>query len=131
MKSILLGVVAALALTSLPAVHAEESVDVKAARTTHRYNMEPSEFRQYANRYELKNGQQIVFKHYMRQRYATLDDGQYVRIYATSPQTFVTESGVRFEFRDEGETVAITDFARLPLAKAGSVDGLMMATARH
>jgi hypothetical protein len=130
MKTILLGVVAALALTSLPAVHAEDRVDVKAARTPARYFMAASEFRQFSNRYELQNGQQVVFKQFMTQRYVTLDDGQQLRIYATSPKTFVTESGVRFEFRDDGENLAITDFAKLPLAKAGSADGMVMAAAR-
>ena len=131
MKTILLGVVAALALTSLPAVHAEESVDIKAPRTAAtRYHMDQSEFRPFANRYQLQNGQELTFKQFMTLRYATLDNGQSLRIYATSPKTFVTESGVRFEFRDDGETVAISDFGKLPLARSASADSVMMAARR-
>ncbi|MYM33856.1 gel scht [Duganella sp. FT94W] len=130
MKTILLSVVAALTLTALPAVHADDSVDVKAPRVTKRYMMDQSEFRQYANRYQLQNGQQLSFKQVMTMRYAILDDGQYVRIYPTSAKTFVSDDGVRFEFRDEGETVAITDFAKLPMAKVVAGSPLMMAARR-
>lgn len=129
MKTILLGVVAALALTSLPVVHADDSVHIERPHAT-RYHMDASEFRSFSNRYALTNGQEVAFKQTMSQRYVQLDDGQYVRIYATSPKTFVTDSGVRFEFRDEGETVAITDFARLPLAKVNGNSTLMMAARR-
>lgn len=129
MKTILLGVVASLALTSLPVVHAEDTVNIERPRAT-RYFMDPAEFRSYANLYELSNGQHLAFKQVMTARYVKLDDGQYLRIHATSPKTFVTDSGVRFEFRDEGETVAVTDFARLPLAKAGSGKELVLASRR-
>lgn len=129
MKTILLGVVAALSLTSLPVVHAQDSVNIERPRIQ-RFYMDASEFRAFTNRYALNNGQEVVFKQMTSSRYVQLDDGQYVRIYATSPKTFVTESGVRFEFRDGGETVAITDFARLPLAKAGAGSDLMMASRR-
>lgn len=129
MKTILLGVVAALALTSLPVVHAEDTVNIERPRVT-RYHMDASEFRSFANRYALSNGQQLAFKQAMTSRYVQLDDGEFQRIYATSPKTFVTESGVRFEFRDEGDTVAVTDFAKLPLAKAGIGKDLVMASRR-
>jgi hypothetical protein len=134
MKTILLGVVAALALTSLPVVHADDSVSVPAARAT-RYYMDASEFRSFSNRYALQDGQEIAFKQNMASRYVLLDDGKYVRIYATSPTTFVTDSGVRFEFRDEGETVAITGYDKLPLAanvaSRAPANGIMVASARR
>nr|WP_315258651.1 gel scht [uncultured Duganella sp.] len=129
MKTILLGVVAALSLTALPVVHAQDSVNIERPRVQ-RYHMDASEFRDFANRYALSNGQEVVFKRMISSHYVQLDDGQYVRIYPTSRKSFVTDSGVRFEFRDEGETVAITDFARLPLAKTGAGSNLMMAARR-
>lgn len=129
MKTILLGVVATLALTSLPAAHAEDTVNIERPRVT-RYYMDASQFRNFSNLYELSNGQHLAFKQMMTSRYVQLDDGQYQRIYATSPKTFVTDSGVRFEFRDDGETVAVTDFAKLPLAKAGIGKELVLASRR-
>jgi hypothetical protein len=129
MKTVLLGVVAALALTTLPAVHAEDSIDVKAPRIS-RYYVDPAAFDSFAHRYQLQNGQRIVFSQSVLQRYAKLDDGKQIRIYATSPTTFVTDSGVRFEFRDEGDSVAISEFQKLPLAVKVPANGLMMAS-RH
>ncbi|MRW92537.1 gel scht [Duganella sp. FT80W] len=131
MKSILLGVVAALALTSLPAVHAEDSsVSIQAPRIA-RYYMDPVEFRTYSNTYQLENGQTINFRQRMTMMYTQLEDGRSVRIYAVSPKAFVTETGVRIEFRDEGETVAITDFQKLPMAKVQGSGTIVMAAARQ
>lgn len=127
MKTILLGVVAALALTSLPAVHAADSVDVKAQRVTSHY-VDPATFSNYAHRYQLDNGQKVVFRQSVLQRYVKLDEGKELRIYATSPTTFVTDSGTRFEFRDDGDSVAISDFQKLPLAVKVPANGLMMAS---
>jgi hypothetical protein len=128
MKTILLGVVAALALTSLPVVHAEENTSVKvdAPRPARRY-MSPDDFRLFVNKYQLENGQTIVFKQRIMQKYAQLADGDYVRIYAVGANSFVTDSGVRFDFVDEGDTVHISDFQKLPLAKNTAPNGIMMA----
>lgn len=129
MKNTLLAVAAALTLSALPVVHAQDSVNIERPRIQH-YYMDASEFRSLANRYALTNGQQVVFKQMINLRYVQLDDGAYVRIYATSPKTFVTDSGVRFEFREGDETLAITDFAKLPLAKVMPGNELMMASRR-
>lgn len=129
MKTILLAVVAALSLTSLPVVHAQDSVNIERPRIQ-RFYMDAAEFRAFTNRYALSNGQEVVFKQMINLRYVQLDDGAYVRIYATSPKTFVTDSGVRFEFREGDETLAITDFAKLPLAKVMPGNDLMMASRR-
>lgn len=127
MKTILLGVVTALALTALPAVHAADSVDVKAQRPTSVY-VDPAAFDNYAHRYQLDNGQKVVFRQSVLQRYVKLDEGKELRIYATSPTTFVTDQGTRFEFRDDGDSVAISDFQKLPLAAKVPANGLMMAS---
>lgn len=133
MKTIFLGVVAALALTVLPAVHAEDTrVSIKAPQVSHvpHYYMAGEEFRPYRNTYLLQNGQKITFKQRVSRLYAVLDEGEWVRIYATSPKTFVADSGAHFEFREEGEEVAISDFQLLPLAKVDNPNqSVMMASA--
>lgn len=131
MKTILLGAVAALALTSVPAAYADDSsVNVHAPRI-HRYYMDPQEFRAYSATYMLENGQTISFRQRMSLMYTQLEDGKSVRIYAVSPKAFVTETGVRIEFRDEGETVAITDFQKLPMARVQGSGSIVMAAARQ
>jgi hypothetical protein len=127
MKSTLIGVVAALALSTLSGAHAEDSsVSIPAARAQH-YQMQPDEFRPYRNTYKLANGQRISFDNSLTKLYATLDRGRPVRIYAISQHSFVTDSGVRFDFQEDGEDIAISDFQKLPLARAGGDGTIMMA----
>lgn len=131
MKTILLGAVAALALTSLPAVHAEDTSVAIKAPPVHRYYLSGEEFRPYRNTYLLENGQKITFKQRVSKLYAQLEDGAYTPIYAVAPTTFVTVDGTRFQFRDEGDTVAISDFQKLPLAKVDNPNvSVMMASAK-
>lgn len=127
MKSTLIGVVAALALSTLSVAYADDtSVSVSAARTQH-YQMQAEEFSPYSNTYKLSNGQKIAFNNEQNRLYATLGTGRPLRIYATSASSFVTESGVRFDFRDEGSNVAITDFQKLPRARNVPASGMMVA----
>jgi hypothetical protein len=127
MKTILLGVVAALALSSLPAAYADDStVSVSAARAQ-QYQMQPDEFSAFRNTYVLQNGQRIAFDNRLTKLYVSLDKGRPLRIYATSPTSFVTENGARFDFHEEGEELAISDFQKLPLARNAPANGLMMA----
>jgi hypothetical protein len=130
MKSTLIGVVAALALSTFSVAHADDSsVSVPAARALH-YQMQPDEFRPYHNTYMLANGQRISFENKLTKLYATLDRGRPVRIYATSQNTFVTDAGVRFDFQDDGENIAISDFQKLPRARAAA-DGTTIMVARR
>lgn len=130
MKTILLGAAAALAFASLPGAHAQDSsVDIKAPHTA-RYHMHGEDFRPYRNIYLLQNGQQIAFKQTFSMLYTQLADGARVRIYATSPTTFVSDSGVRFAFDNDGEAVTISDFQKLPLAIVASDKPIVMASRR-
>lgn len=127
MKSTLIGVVAALALTTFSFAHAEDSsVSVSAQRAQH-YQMQPDEFSPYRNTYMLQNGQRISFDNRLTKLYATLDKGRPVRIYAISQTSFVTEAGVQFDFQNDGSDIAIADFQKLPLARNAPANGLMMA----
>jgi hypothetical protein len=127
MKTLLLGVVAALALSSLPAAYADDTtISVSAARAQ-QYQMQPDEFTPFRNTYVLQNGQRISFDNRLTKLYASLDKGRPVRIYATSQTSFVTEAGVRFDFKDDGDQLSINDFQKMPLAHNAPANGLMMA----
>lgn len=130
MKTVLLGVVAALALTSLPVVHAQDSsVSIQAPRA-YSYHYQGEEFRPYRNTYLLEDGQKIAFSQRYNTIKAVLADGSSVRIYATSPTTFVSDAGVSFTFQADGDGLTITNYNKLPLAGNAAAKPIMMAARR-
>ncbi len=131
MKNVLLGVVAAFAITSLPVVvHAQDSsVSIQAPRVS-TYHYQGEELRPYRHTYLLEDGQKIAFKQRYNTFTAVLEDGSNVRIYATSPTTFVSDSGVNFKFQADGEALTITNYDKLPLAANVMARPIMMAARR-
>lgn len=129
MKAILSGLAAALALTSMSAVHAQDhSVQIKPARTFH---FMAEDFTDFKKTYLLENGEQIAFSNRMNSFYTQLGDGERVRIYPVTRTVFVTDSGARIEFREQGETVGIANFEKLSLAGNVPANTMMMAAARR
>jgi hypothetical protein len=127
MKTILAGVAAALALSSLTAVHAEDmSVQIKPP-ALQRYHLLEQDFHDFKSTYQLENGQQITFSARMNHYYTQLQDGEKVRIYAVSPTAFVTASGARIEFREKGDTVGISNFEKLSVAGNLPANTIVMA----
>ncbi|MYM29955.1 gel scht [Duganella sp. CY15W] len=125
MKTILAGIAASLALTSLSVAHAADySVQVKSPQ---RYHLVEQDFYNFKNTYQLTNGQKIAFSARMDHYYAQLDNGERIRIYPVSRTAFVTDSGARFEFLDQGETVGIASFEKLPLAGNLPANTMVMA----
>lgn len=113
MKTILAGVAAALALSSLTVAHAEDmSVKIQSPALQRVYLSE-ADFHDFKNTYLLENGQEISFSARMNLYFTQIGNGDRVRIYAVSRNTFVTEAGTRIEFRDKGETVGIANFEKL------------------
>jgi hypothetical protein len=113
MKTILAGVAAALALSSLTVAHAEDmSVKIKQP-SIQRVYLSESDFHDFKNTYLLENGQEVTFSARMNLYFTQLGDGDRVRIYPISRTAFMTEAGTRIEFRDKGETVGIANFEKL------------------
>lgn len=111
MRTILTGIAAALALTSLSIAHADDAVvQIKPA---HRYHLAEEDFYNFKNVYQLENGQRVRFSSRMSHFYTQVDNGKRVRIYPVSRTVFVTDSGARFEFRNQGDTVGIANFDQL------------------
>lgn len=115
MKTTLIALAAAIAFSAVPA-HAQENLP--QVKVSGQYSMAPTEFGDYLSTYRLSNGQMVQMSSSNNRYYAQVDKGQRVRLLPVSPTEFVTESGVRVEFRDHGEEIAITDFDKLPKARA-------------
>lgn len=127
MKTILAGIAAAFALSSLTLAHAEDmSVQIKSP-ALQRYHLQEQDFHDFKNTYQLENGQQISFSARMNHYYTQLQDGEKVRIYAVSPTAFVTDSGARIEFREKGEVVGISNFEKLSVAGKLPANTMVMA----
>jgi hypothetical protein len=128
MKAILTGIAAALVLTSMSAVHAQEH-SVRIA-PTHSYHLSAEDFHDFKKTYLLENGDKIAFSNRMNSFYTQVGDAERVRIYPVSPRAFVTESGARIEFREQGETVGITDFEKLSKATNLAAHTVMASASR-
>ena len=131
MKNNLFSIAAAAALvmtslTAMSAAHADDSsvqINAKPAR----YYVTPSEFADFKNAYHLTNGQILQFTQNGNHFFAQLDKGQRVRIFAASPTEFVTDAGTRIIFTEQGETVGINNFEKLPMAAKLPANTMMMA----
>lgn len=129
MKTILAGVAAALALSSLSLAYADDmSVHIKQ-QPLQRYHLLEGDFHDFKGTYLLENGQEIVFSARRNIYYTRLGNGERVRIYAVSRNAFETESGAHIEFRDKGETVGIGNFEKLD--GAGKLPANTMVMARR
>ena len=126
MKTTLFSIAAALALSSMSVAHAQDSsVQIKAS--TGHYYLAPNEFADFKKTYELTNGQFLQFTQNGTSYYTQLDKGERVRIFAVSPTVFVTEAGTRISFTDQGETVGLSNFEKLPMAAKLPANTMMMA----
>ena len=126
MKTTLFSIAAALALTSMTVAHADDSSVQIKARSAH-YYVSPSEFASFKNTYALTNGQILQFTQNGNRYYTQLDKGERVRLFAVSPTVFMTEAGTRIVFTDQGETVGLSNFEKLPMAAKLPANTMMMA----
>lgn len=82
-------------------------------RTT--YNLSPDDFdAAYARRYDLRNGQTLQLRHSPLRYFARLTGAQEVELYPQAPDVFLTSTGATVLFRDEGDTVIVRGFERMP-----------------
>jgi hypothetical protein len=126
MKTTLFSIAAALVLTVSAAHAADTSVHIKA--TPGGYHMMQEEFHDYKKSYQLTNGQVVEFSQRVAHYYTQLDHGVRVEIFPVAKGVFVTDAGTRIEFRDEAESIAISNFEKLPLAGHLPANTLMVAS---
>jgi hypothetical protein len=135
MKKTLLTIAATLAVSAVslaqaaPQTVADPSGGSVQINASSRYYVAPNEFRDYQNSYQLANGQVITFSQRNAHYFTQIDNGDKVEMHATAPGVFFTSAGTRIRFTDSGDTVAIADFDRLPLA-ANAAPGTMMMASR-
>jgi hypothetical protein len=126
MKTTLSSIAAALVLSSMSLAHAADtSVHIKAAPGS--YHMMQEDFHDYKKSYQLTNGQVVEFSQRMAHYYTQLNHGDRVEIFPVAKGVFVTDAGTRFEFRDEAETIGISNFEKLPLAGNLPANTMMLA----
>lgn len=90
---------------------ASESVKISASR----YHMEPQEFRDYQSSYNLSNGETISFTRQVGRFYTAIKGQPRVEIYAVGPAEFITRTGARMSFADNGDTLTVSNYERLPM----------------
>lgn len=123
MKQSLIAAAAAVAFATVSFAHAApqaasdraESVQIKAPEN---YKAAAGEFDDYAYSYQLDDGHVIKFTQRVTTFYAQLKGEPRVQIFERAPGVFVTAAGTRMQFRNEGETVAISNLERMPMAVA-------------
>jgi len=132
-KIAILGAVAALSLTASASVLAagpqDPTVQISAGQAN-RYWMEPASFDGYAGRFEMSDGQQLRFSRRMSHYYVELDGQQRAELIPVSQGVFVTNEGARVEFRDLGDTVAISNYEKLPMTVAMKATNVLMVAKR-
>ncbi|MES2261070.1 MAG: gel scht [Pseudomonadota bacterium] len=126
---------AAFALATMSAAHAAPQVLGDAADSVQiharaNYKVAPNEFNDYEYAYRLDDGKVIKFSQRVTSFYVQLKGEPKVQIFARAPGVFVTEAGARMEFRDAGETVAISRLERLPMAQAMPASDRVYVAAR-
>lgn len=108
-------------------VAADESVQITGKT---QYKLAPNEFDDYEYAYQLENGQVLKFSQRVTTFYTQLRGEPKTQIFARAPGVFMTAAGARIEFRDAGETVAVSNLERLPMAVAMPVTGRVMMARR-
>ncbi len=121
MKTTPFGLAAALAIAiaSMSAVHAQDTgggMMENSSPDTGRFHVMPFEFADVNQAYRLSNGQVLKLTQTGNNYYAQLDHGKRVRLYPQSDKEFVTADGARVIFGDDGDTVGVDNFEKLPMA---------------
>ena len=108
MRKILFSALAALALASTGAAYAADD-----------YRLKPGEFENFGYGYNLSTGDKVYFSQQGKQRFfVQLDSQKRERMYARSKGVFITQSGARVEFSEQGFDVTITNFELMSQAVA-------------
>ncbi|MBY0557103.1 MAG: gel scht [Burkholderiaceae bacterium] len=113
MKHILIALLATLSVGAASA--ADSTVHIKP---TPRYQLNQQDMDDYKQSFALSNGQTMKFSVRQSHVYVQLDKGARVEIFPVAKDRFQSDAGTQFEFRDENETIAVSNFGLLPMAGA-------------
>jgi len=115
--------VASAAPASASAEAASESVKISATR----YHKEPREFADYQSAYQLSNGDTMRFTRQVGHFYTEIEGQARVEIFAVGPAEFITRNGSRMVFGDDGDTLAVSNYERLPMTAQLPANTIVMA----
>ena len=92
------------------------------------YQMQRSEFRDYAATYDLSNGKSIQFSQFRKQFFAQLDGEARAEMFPVAEGVLVTAAGARIEFSRDGAGVTIRNYEKLPMALAPTGSNITIAS---
>lgn len=117
MKTTLRTIACAIACTGMACAYAAPQTatgtDTVQVQIPAQYKLAPGEFDDYAYSYDLDNGKRIKFTQRVRTFYAQLEGEPKEELLAQAPGTFVTRSGARVHFEEEGAIVGIRNYERM------------------
>lgn len=124
MKASTISALLALALVATGGAYAapqnEQGGDVVRVSAKSAYTHTSGELANYESTYRLDNGQTVRFSQSGLHFYAEVKGEPRSRMIGQAQGVFMTESGARIEFRDDGEALAISNFERMaPMARLG------------
>lgn len=129
MKTILFSIAAALAISSMSVAQAQDtSIPIQAEPARHTVMQE--DFADLTDAYKLANGQILKFTENGGRYFTQLDKGKRVELSALSRGEFVTADGAKLIFSDDGHTVGVDNFEKLPMAAKLPANTTMMMARR-
>lgn len=120
---------AAFALLCSASALAEDGLTVRVPAPSG-YQMNRSEFRDYAFTYDLSNGKIIHFSQYRRQFFAQLDGEPAAEMFPLAEGVLMTAAGARIEFSRDGAGVTIRNYEKLPMAVVPAGSHITVVAAR-
>ncbi len=112
--------------SAAPAAAAEaasESIKISATR----YHMEPQEFSDYQSSYRLNNGDTIRFTRQVGRFYTEIQGQARAEIFALGPAEFITRNGSRMVFDEQGDSLTVSNYERLPMTAQLPANTIVMA----
>jgi hypothetical protein len=109
--AILLGAAASAAATLALAAQ-PQTVQIRPQST---YSLSPDDFdAAYAHRYDLNNGQTLKLRHSPLRYFVRLAGAPEVELFPQARDVFLTSTGATVLFRDDGDTVVVRGFEKMP-----------------
>jgi hypothetical protein len=99
---------------------AASSVPVTGSAT---YKLAPQEFDDYAYTYILDNGMKMSFSRTVGRYYTEVNGEGRTEIFGRAPGVFMTAAGTRIEFSSDGDSLAISNLEKLPMAARAATPG--------
>jgi hypothetical protein len=100
-----------------------------AAPATAAGSYEPAvnEFDDYAKTFMLEDGRRITFSQTVTHYYVQLQGEKKEQLLPQARGVFMTASGVRIQFRDDGDTVSILGYDKLAIKTKPAAGAIVMA----